>query len=121
MASVFSGKAGRQSAMWSAGEAHQKQLGELGGIYGQGKGEADKYITEGRRQEPRRPAAVLSRRAVTTFPRACASANLQIGHGRSDQRLKALNKGYGQAIDAVGQYYGQGAEALNRSSRASSR
>ena len=46
MASVFSGKAGRNSAIWTAQQG-MAQLGELNSIYGAGRSQADQYITQG--------------------------------------------------------------------------
>ena len=112
MASSFSGKAGRQAAMWTADQA-ANQLSELRGIYGTGRQEADEALKAG-------------------FQPSLDYLNQYYGQGRTDlqQGLQGanqnvmgglnlatgnINQGYGQAIDAANNFYGQGTDALKQS------
>lgn len=111
MASVFSGKAGRNAAIWAAGQA-QTQRGEAKEIFGQGREQADALLTGGYDTS----LEALDKQygvARGDLSGALTDATGTITAGR-DASLGALNQGYGQAIQAAGQYYGQGAEALEK-------
>lgn len=111
MASVFSGKAGRNAAIWTAGQA-QNQLSELKDIYKTGRSEADTAIT-GSFQPSLDALNQYYQQQRGDLQTGLADANVQImqgyGQGRSD-----LQGGYGAAIDAANNFYGQGADALRQ-------
>jgi len=133
MASVFSGKAGRNASVQTAKFALQ-QRSELEDIYGKGKTAADKAVTSGyKKSKPvlnqqyqtargdmtgaldRGNAAILEGRGsaldAVTGGYGAAIDSVSQGYG---QGINTVQQGYGQAIDAVGQRYGQATDAGNR-------
>jgi hypothetical protein len=116
MASVFSGKAGRNAAIWQAGQA-QTQLGELtgpGGIYNTGYQQAQGRLG---------PAyGTASDYLSDTYKQSRSDVTAGFGQGRTDLQagqkgaLGALSGGYGQALGSLTAGYdkaiGTGQEAV---------
>jgi hypothetical protein len=111
MASIFSGKAGRnasiETAKWAGVQLHQ-----LEDIYGTGRTGADKQLKGGYDKSLKnlKDYYGASRTDVTGGRDA---ANAAITGGR-DAGLAALQGGYSDALSSVGKYYGQGADTLNQ-------
>jgi hypothetical protein len=105
MASSFSGKAGRNAAIWTAQMAGQ-QLDELKGIYGAGYKRAEGKLTD--------VGFYPSARYMKAYYNRSKQATIQ-GMNRSNALLsKGMNiaagdvtQGYGQGIDTLNQKYGQ--------------
>ncbi len=105
MASPFSGKAGRQAAVWTANMANE-QFDALAGIYGEGWGNAKNQIAQGFK-----PVSGLLR---TGFTGARDILKRQYSSGRRDLR-EGVNRGIGsldQGLAVLNQMYGQGAQTL---------
>lgn len=111
MADVLSGKAGRNSAVWTAQQA-QAMLANLQSIYGGADKQARGELQAG-------------------FDPSLAALNQAYGQQRSDLQgglqdftntlrqgeasgVASLNQGYGNALNSLAQYYGQGANALQQ-------
>lgn len=112
MASVFSGKAGRNSAMWTADKL-EDQLAQMKSLYNTSDAQARKDLQSG-------------------FDPALAALQGQYGQQRADLQgglnqstatlrgaetagIASLQGGYGDALKSIGQYYGQGADTLKQS------
>lgn len=111
MASTFSGKAGRNSAVWTANQL-QDQLAQMRELYsgadtqarGELQGGYDKSLSSLEQYYGQQRGDLQQGLASST-------GTLRQGEASG---IESLRGGYGAAIDALGQYYGQGAGALQQ-------
>ncbi len=111
MASVFSGKAGRNAAIWTANQLTD-QLSQMRDLYGNADTQARGELQGGFDQS----LAALQQyyqqqRGDLQQGLADSTGTLRQGEASG---VESLRGGYGAALDALGQYYGQGAGALQQ-------
>lgn len=109
MASTFSGKAGRNSSIWT-GNQLVEQLGETQRLYNAADAQARTELQGG--FDPSLLALQQQygqQRGDLQQGLADSTATLRGGEAAG---INSLRGGYGAALDALGQYYGQGANAL---------
>ncbi len=111
MASVFSGKAGRNTAIWTADIANN-QWEDLKGLYGIGRSQADEAI-KGAFQPSLDYLNQFYGQGRGDIQQGVAGANDAIQQGMTQGRAD-LTGGYAAAIDAANRLYGQGAGALQQ-------
>jgi hypothetical protein len=109
MASPFSGKAGRNAAIWSSMQADW-QRGENRGFEQAGYEKAGDALTTGYEQSLA-PLNDFYESGRGDLKSGLADANKLIGTGL-DKSLGNINQNYGQALSNVNKFYGQGAETL---------
>lgn len=111
MASVFSGKAGRNSAIWTAGQLGD-QLAQMKDLYANADTQARAELQGG--FDP--SLAALQQyygQQRGDLQQGLANSTNTLRQGEASG-IASLQGGYGAALGALGQYYGQGAAALQQ-------
>jgi hypothetical protein len=111
MASVFSGNAGRNSAIWTANQL-QDQLAQMRELYGNADTQARGELQGGFDQSL---AAIMQQYGQQRgdLQQGLASSTDTLRQGEASG-IASLQGGYGAALNALGQYYGQGADTLQQ-------
>jgi hypothetical protein len=105
MASSFSGKAGRNAAIWTAQMAGQ-QLDELKGIYGAGYKRAEDKLTNVGYMPSAKALKDYYARSKKYTVTGMNRSNALINKGMT-AAVGDVNQGYGQGIDTLNQMYGK--------------
>jgi hypothetical protein len=112
MASIFSGKAGRNAALWTEKQANW-QRGENQGFIEQGFGNAKDALTQGY-DASLKPLEDYYKEGQGFLQTGMTDANAAIMTGLNQGR-NDVTTNYGAALDATNKYYGQSADTLQQS------